>query len=195
MCGCFSFFSFFLFGTEEIGETKEKPEIRPQDGSKKQDSSDDQNSPRGVLEIPVLGGDSDHSTCSSCSSSSNDKSTVHQELVRETHRSHWKSLFGALKKKSVRRFSTIPSLAGHELSRISLRRKLARIRSAEDPISVEGMPVPKPSWRSFDYAELAAATDNFSSGEDNPFSLFHFIASIYIYCNLIDLRLYGRGYK
>lgn len=152
-----------LIPVEEIGETKEKPELRPQDGSKKPDSSDDQNSPRGVLEIPVLGGDSDHSTCSSCCSSSNDKSTVHQELVRETHRSHWKSLFGALKKKSVRRFSTIPSLAGHELSRISLRRKLARIRSAEDPISVEGMPVPKPSWRSFDYAELAAATDNFSS--------------------------------
>ena len=175
----FFIFLFFLYGIEDIGENQEKTEMRIEDGSKKQDNNDEQSSPRGVLEIPVLGGDSDHSSCSSCSSSSNDKSiVVHQELVRQTHRSQWKSLFGALKKKSVRRFSTIPSLAGHELSRISLRRKLARIRSAEDPISVEGIPVSKPSWRSFDYAELAAATDNFSSGEDSPFLPISFF-SIY----------------
>ncbi|KAK9285692.1 hypothetical protein L1049_024891 [Liquidambar formosana] len=152
-----------MVSAEETKEPQENPETEPQDGMKKHDTSDDQASPRGVLEILILGGDSDHSSSSSCSSSSTDKSVVQRALVRENHGLHWRSMFDSLRKKSVRRFPTIPMIASTEISRRNLRRKLARIRSAEDGIDCEGIPMPKPSWRSFDHEELAAATDNFSS--------------------------------
>lgn len=128
---------------------------------------DDYSSPRGVLDIPITGNDSDHSGSSSYSSSSispTQKSMAAQSL-RESHGgSQWKSVIEALKKRSVRKFSTIPLLtASYDKN---LRRKLARIRSAENGIDcgvINGIPIPKPSWRNFDYAELAAATGNFSS--------------------------------
>ncbi|KAL2344422.1 hypothetical protein Fmac_005707 [Flemingia macrophylla] len=83
----------------------------------------------------------------------------------------WRAMIEALRIKSVRRFSTIPLLAAsYEISRRSLRNKLARIRPANDEeeedefqncaILIDGIPT-KPSWRNFSYAHLAAATENF----------------------------------
>lgn len=140
---------------------------------KKVEFSDGEPSPRGVLENPaLLGTESDHSGSSSsstCSLSPNEKSIAHQAL--ENQGMQWKSMFGALKKKSVRRFSTIPLLAaGYEISRKNLRRKLARIGSSDRKIDdCEGFPDlvgSKPTWRNFDCAELAVATSNFSSGKN-----------------------------
>ncbi|KAF7829274.1 receptor-like cytosolic serine/threonine-protein kinase RBK1 [Senna tora] len=122
--------------------------------------SDEEPSPRGVLEMPVLGRESDHSASSSCRSSSPEKAA----LGRECHgQQQWKSMIESLRKKSVQKIATIPLLAAsYEMSRKSLRRRrVGRIRSAEDSIHLGAVPT-KPSWRSFDYAELQAATDNFS---------------------------------
>ncbi|KAG2696145.1 hypothetical protein I3760_07G044900 [Carya illinoinensis] len=158
---------------ESRGETGETPDIQtpePHISTKNQEvSDDDESSPRGVLEIPVLGAtDSDHtgsSSFSSCISPTQKPAPTPQP--RESHGgSQWKSVIEAFKRKSVRRFSIVPLLtASHEFSAKNLSRKLGRIRSAEaeDGIDNDGIPRPKPSWRSFDYAELAAATDNFSS--------------------------------
>jgi hypothetical protein len=168
--------------TEENPEIETEPEPEPEIEShvaikKLELSDDDESSPRGVLEIPVLGTpDSEHSGSSSFSSlcvSPPQKPTVTPQL-RESHGgSQWKSVIEALKKKSRRRFSTIPSLgASHEVSKKNLRWKLARIRSAEEGIDYGGVSMPKPSWRNFDYAELAAATDNFSPGKNKHLPLF-----------------------
>ncbi|XP_042493380.1 receptor-like cytosolic serine/threonine-protein kinase RBK1 [Macadamia integrifolia] len=143
---------------KETEETKENPERESQDGMGKTEFNEDNSSPRGVLEIPVLGVDSDNSS-SSCSSSSTDKLIAHQALVPESNGSQWRNLLDVIKRKSVRRFSSFPEVS----MRRNLSRKLARIRSAEDRIEYEGPSVPKPSWRNFAYEELAAATDNFSS--------------------------------
>ncbi|XP_061356673.1 receptor-like cytosolic serine/threonine-protein kinase RBK1 [Gastrolobium bilobum] len=75
----------------------------------------------------------------------------------------WKSMIDVFKFKSVRKLTSIPLLSTtHEVSKKGLTKKLARIRSAEDSIDI-GAIATKPSWRNFDYAELAAATRDFSS--------------------------------
>lgn len=161
---------------ESVSETKGNQEmememeIESQDDLKKVETCEEEEpSPRGVLEVP--GTDSDCS--SSCASSSrSERAAIGQQrtLIRDISNGlQWnkgKEMFDALKKKSARRFSTIPLLGNsYELSRRNLRRRLARIWSAddgeEDEADCEGYLAMKPSWRNFDYAELAAATGNF----------------------------------
>ncbi|KAL3583451.1 hypothetical protein D5086_014512 [Populus alba] len=126
-------------------------------------------SPRCVLEIPISGTDSDHSrssSSSSCSSGSTEKLVPERTgIVRESNGIQWKQILDSFKKKSVRRFSVIPLISTYEtIARKNLRRKLARIQHSADVfIDCEGIMAPKPSWRNFDYLELEAATDNFSS--------------------------------
>ncbi|KAJ6739918.1 hypothetical protein OIU79_000131 [Salix purpurea] len=128
-------------------------------------------SPRCVLEIPISGTDSDHSSSSSsssCSSGSTEKvASERTGIVRESSGIQWRQILDSFKKKSVRRFSVIPLISTYEtITKKNLRRKLARIQHSADVfIDCEGIMAPKPSWRNFDYLELEAATDNFSSGE------------------------------
>ncbi|KAK1275117.1 Receptor-like cytosolic serine/threonine-protein kinase RBK1 [Acorus gramineus] len=107
-------------------------------------SGSDQSSPRGVLEIPILDSDS---SISSRTSSEDDKPVV---VIPKSQTQQWWSL---LKKRSMRRMSTFPPAEKARLSRQRLQRELAA--RFEQPPS-------KPSWRNFDYDELASATDNFS---------------------------------
>ncbi|KAM6563978.1 hypothetical protein CsatB_023976 [Cannabis sativa] len=137
-----------LFGKKEEEEVEED------------EQEDEEASPRGVLEIPILGrADSDDH-----SSSSSDKTTspLSSSSSSSSTTSQWRSVFYTLKKKSMRRFSTMPLLvASYEMSKKG--RKLARIRSADDAVSDPfDIPIAKPSWRNFDQSELAAATANFS---------------------------------
>ncbi|KAK2988362.1 hypothetical protein RJ640_003917 [Escallonia rubra] len=150
--------------TKEIIETPET------EHAKIQEDSDDQSSPRGVLEIPVLGSDSDNSSnigsssrsSSSCGSSLSEKSGEQKGSFGESHGLHWKNLIENIKRRSLRRFSTIPLLGGYESSRKNAKRKLGRNRSSEESIDCGGLIVPKPSWRNFSYEELVAATDNYN---------------------------------
>ncbi|EOX91923.1 ROP binding protein kinases 1, putative [Theobroma cacao] len=148
---------------EETGrETQENPEKESKTGVMRSKSLNDQPSPRGVLEIPVLGSDSDTSSCSSNSSSYSPKKRVFQKGSRDSSGLQWKNIIESIKKKSVRRFSVIPLLTSYEISRKNLRRKLAKLQGSEEEVDIDCLPVPKPSWKNFCYSELAAATDNFS---------------------------------
>ncbi|XP_038721067.1 receptor-like cytosolic serine/threonine-protein kinase RBK1 [Tripterygium wilfordii] len=148
---------------EEEGEAQEIPQME-----KEMEVTLDDASPRGVLEIPVLGSDSDHSSRSSgsCSSFSTDK-LIPQTTVtaREGHGLQWRNMIDTLKKKSMRRFSVIPLLTNYEIIRKTSKRKLGRVQSHDEEtgIDFEGIPLTKPSWRNFSCAELVAATDNFSA--------------------------------
>lgn len=164
-------------GKEGNPETEAEAESEPLVAIEKLGlAEDDDSSPRGVLEIPIMGTpESDHSGSSSsfgstasllsppCLPSPPKKPAAVTPQVRESHGSQWKSVIESFKKRSMRRFSTIPYLTGHDVSKRNLKMKLSRIQSAEDGIDYGGVPMPKPSWRNFDYAELAAATGNFSS--------------------------------
>ncbi|KAJ8765675.1 hypothetical protein K2173_014797 [Erythroxylum novogranatense] len=130
-------------------------------------------SPRCVLEIPVSGTDSDHSSSSStCSSGSSEKvvhdnnnnnnnnnnSNNHHKALISIDNKEWKQVL----KKSVRRFSVIPLLTTYELKAGKNSKKKSRVQTSSDLlIDMNGMLMSKPSWRNFDPTELAAATDNY----------------------------------
>lgn len=128
--------------------------------------SSEQTSPRGVLEIPISNGESDGSnSISSSASSMSNRSISPDGSVLECHSLQWRNLIGGLllrKKRSMMRASTFPPAAAV----LGLQGSLARTRAIEDQMEGAGsqleVPRGRPSWRSFDYQELAAATDNFS---------------------------------
>ncbi|KAL2521743.1 Receptor-like cytosolic serine/threonine-protein kinase RBK1 [Forsythia ovata] len=158
-----------ILETESLeNEENEEEEQQNPENEKKEEEIEEQSSPRGVLEIPISGSDSDHSSRSSSlersSSFGSEKSLFQRGLSGELgYGLQWKNLFGQIKKRtSMRRFTTIPLLGGYELSKKSLRGKLGRNRSAEETIDCGDSLVPKPSWRNFSYQELKEATDNFS---------------------------------
>ncbi|CAK9169195.1 unnamed protein product [Ilex paraguariensis] len=151
--------------TQEIPERELLEDVNKQEDIKIQEDSDDESSPRGVLEIPISGSDSDNNSSSFSSSSGsslNEKSANNGAHSGENQGLHWRNLIDNIKKRSMRRFSSITLLARSELSRKTLRKRLERNHSAEDSIDCEDFLVPKPSWRNFSYEELVAATDNFS---------------------------------
>lgn len=82
-----------------------------------------------------------------------------------------KSKLDDMKKKSVRRLSSVAFINNIGQSRKSLRWKLGRSHASED--SIEWM-MPKPSWRNFTLQELEAATKKFSPGV-SPFFLISFM--------------------
>lgn len=150
-------------------EEKKNPEMESKGNNKKEFSSDDEASPRAILDAPVSGTESDNSGSSSFSSYSPEnsvESTVEGKLGwKESNMMQWKSMIDVFKFKSVRRLTAIPLLAAvnNDIAKKGLTKKLARIRSAEETIDIGAIPT-KPSWRNFDYDELAAATHDFSSG-------------------------------
>lgn len=121
-------------------------------------------SPRDVFGVPILGMDSD-------STGSSNYGGPGSPGLGQKHSQQWRAMIDVLRFKSVRRFSTIPLLAAsYEISRKSLRNKLARILPANEEdddlnlgIDIDDIST-KPSWRNFSYADLAAATDDFSPG-------------------------------
>lgn len=155
--------------------------METQNDAKKRDSILEDPSPRCVLEIPILGTDSDHSISSSsdgstCSTGTTEKLVPEKTTIRESNNgaSQWKQMVEAFKKKSMRRFSVIPLLTTYDIiAKKNMRKKLERIQNSSDLfVDCEGILVRKPSWRNFDYQELADATDNFSSGEKKMFKFF-----------------------
>ncbi|XP_022929501.1 receptor-like cytosolic serine/threonine-protein kinase RBK1 isoform X2 [Cucurbita moschata] len=130
----------------------------------------DENSPRGVFEIPIMGTDSDQSESggggdgeAGGSPTAAEKALIPAALLQEIGGIPWRTMIGSIKKKTIWRFSTFPLLAaGYELSRKNFKRKLARIRSADEGITSDDIPFCKPSWRNYGFSELATATNNFS---------------------------------
>jgi hypothetical protein len=119
----------------------------------------DQSSPRAVLDISVSG-----------SVDSDDSSSVEQ-TAESSRGLHWRNLVGGLilsRKKLMARAVTFPQRSKSS----GLKRYLGRIRSGRNQIDCSAIAPEifpeiekwRPSWRSFDYDELCAATDRFSSG-------------------------------
>ncbi|KAL2905865.1 Receptor-like cytosolic serine/threonine-protein kinase RBK1 [Bienertia sinuspersici] len=162
---------------EEIQKNQQNPETELQDTFNDLGIKTSEPSPRGVLEIPI----SDESSVSdspksnsSCNSSIEKSSSPQKSgggggggtaFNPFTYGVQFKGFINVMKRKTgVRRFSTstINLLSSYDLSAKSLRKKLARIRSAEDTIDCDLLSAAKPSWRNFKYSDLAAATDHFS---------------------------------
>ncbi|WVZ79063.1 hypothetical protein U9M48_026690 [Paspalum notatum var. saurae] len=144
---------------DESGSTDEMP------GALSKSSSDDNSecadrrgSPRAVLDISVSG-----------SVDSDDSASVEQS-AESNHNVQWRNLISGLilrRKKSMGRAVTFPQRSKSR----GLRGYLERMRSGKNQmdcstIAPEILPEIgkwRPSWRSFDYEELWAATDRFSS--------------------------------
>lgn len=185
---------------QEEEENQETEEFKRQDGEDQEQAemseeteqkNFEQSSPRGVLEIPVSGSDSDHSGSSitserddSFESSLDDKLLVEKACSKDGNVVQWKTMLDQIKRKSVRRLSIVPAafLVGQDLYRKSIRKKLGRNRSSEETLDGGDMVMPKPSWRNFSYQELAQATDNFSPGnliKNTTLMFFHRCSSYF----------------
>ncbi|XP_009795660.1 receptor-like cytosolic serine/threonine-protein kinase RBK1 [Nicotiana tabacum] len=160
---------------QENGEKEgnKKDEKKAEDNNINNNNNRDYNqyssslSPRGVLEIPTLNSsDSDNSSISSSDDrSSSFASSSSGELIQGVY---WKNLFDNIKRRSMRRLSSIPLLGGYEMILPkNIRRILSKNKSAEEESSDcdDDSVIPKPSWRKFSYRDLAEATDNFN--QDN----------------------------
>ncbi|KAI4382074.1 hypothetical protein MLD38_008081 [Melastoma candidum] len=119
-------------------------------------------SPRGVLEIRPLASSSDN-TCCSCSIPTPPDTLVchHARRRKDPHLSSgWKKYVGdVLGKKPASASSSRDSGSGVLLRVKDVNKVFARIQTADSDVDER---IGKCSWRSFDYAELAAATGNFS---------------------------------
>ncbi|KAF8018519.1 hypothetical protein BT93_H3411 [Corymbia citriodora subsp. variegata] len=156
-------------GSDGTGKEVEEEEVAGEERA---------SSPRGVLEIPSLGSDSDHSSSCSSSSSASSAAGVAEKPTAAAQRLHWRRVLDALKSRSTRKLLlTSPARAdacpfdpssqrGSKTTsamKTKKKKKLLRIRSAEDGIDrgALNLPVSKPTWRSFDLVELVTATDDF----------------------------------
>ncbi|CAN6449538.1 unnamed protein product [Victoria cruziana] len=145
-------------GFDETNTEKEEPaKDFNSDGG-----TNDHGSPRAVLEGSALVLYSDNSSSISSSRSSSTASV--EKPTSSSDGSQWRTLFQVWKAKSMRRLSTFPPVGYYAFRRKNPRRiEARRCPSVEDDAGALGVfSISKPSWRSFDYDELASATDNFS---------------------------------
>ncbi|GAB2279286.1 hypothetical protein Dimus_013931 [Dionaea muscipula] len=167
---------------EEIAKIHPCEDEEYEDGFRKTDptdgSDDESSSPRGVLETPVSEASSvmDEQSITSTTTTTTTTSFSLTSMEKSVagggggggafgYGIPWKGFADVMKKKSLKKFSssTIALLTSYELgSKKNVSRKLARIGSAEDGIDCGLLPMSKPTWRTFEYAELVSATDNFS---------------------------------
>ncbi|KAF8085806.1 hypothetical protein N665_0646s0009 [Sinapis alba] len=155
---------------KESKEHQEEIELHRNDLGLEDSSSSSSSSPRDVLGITAMTSDTDNnsSSYSSCSSfSSEDKSssssaspfsnTPNINVSSCSHGLQWNKMIESIKKKSIRRFTVIPSFASYQLTLKNLRRKQPKFSPSENSFFMA-----KPSWRNFTYEELAAATEDFN---------------------------------
>lgn len=153
-----------FFHQSETRENIKSPEANPDDNIS---NSSDQNSPRGVLQIPISSADSDGDGSGSSSSdiSPGNPSIAPDGTVLESHSLQWRTLIGGFilrKKRCMMRLSTFPPAMAAGLGLQGTQSEKDRMESGEITAEIGRG---RPSWRSFDYQELAAATDNFSPGK------------------------------
>jgi len=166
---------------------------------KKEVASDDDvlTSPRDVFGVPVSGTDSDSTGSSNYEVLASPGLVANRGQVRDAQTQQWKTMIDVLRFKSVRRFSTIPLLgASYEISRRSLRNKLARIRPASDDddldscIDIDGIAT-KPSWKNFNYADLVAATDDFNPSMNQRQIMHSFFFLTFQFMHLLSSQFKG----
>ncbi|KAK3131022.1 hypothetical protein QOZ80_6BG0501050 [Eleusine coracana subsp. coracana] len=143
---------------DNSGCADEMPEMSSTSSSDSNSECADRSSPRAVLDISVSG-----------SMDSDDSSSIEQSK-ESNHSVQWRNLIKGLilrRKKSMDRAVTFPQRSKSR----GLKGYLERMRSGKNQmecsvIAPEILPEIgkwRPSWRNFDYDELCAATDRFSS--------------------------------
>ncbi|KAB2002284.1 hypothetical protein ES319_D11G056300v1 [Gossypium barbadense] len=146
-------------GTEgenpEIDSNHQLPRDKGNETEEKSPEIESNQPPRGVLENPELGSDSDNSatpTRTTSKGGGNDSSDPQKPVLQKWADSfQWKSVIGSIKRKSARSISVIPLLT-----------KLSKRHGSYGDEELDCMPLLKASWKNFSYLELANATDNFS---------------------------------
>lgn len=143
---------------EDSGCADEMPGTLSKSSSNDSSECADRSSPRAVLDISVSG------------SMDSDDSVSVEQSAESNHNVQWRNLISSLilrRKKSMGRAVAFPQRSKSR----GLRGYLERMRSGKNQmdcsaIAPEILPEIgkwRPSWRSFDYNELCAATDSFSS--------------------------------
>lgn len=161
---------------EEINPEKEsKSEVVGRSESLKQNEE-----PSAIREpeIPVFRGWNSYSSGGACTSNypyySQKPPQVFQRWNRDSYALQWKNVIENIKKKSARSFSIIPLLTNnYEMSKKNLWRKLTKFYCSEaGVVDIDGIPLPKPSWKNFSYSDLCAATDHFSPGKKQHYQIY-----------------------
>ncbi|PPD66606.1 hypothetical protein GOBAR_DD36516 [Gossypium barbadense] len=155
---------------EEINPEKEsKSEVVERSESLKQNEESSSIREPDIPAVRGLDSDSSGGACTSnCPYYSQKPPQVFQRWNRDSYALQWKHVIDNIKKKSARSFSIIPLLTNnYEMSKNNLWRKLTKFYGSEaGVVDIDGIPVPKPSWKTFSYSDLCAATDHFSPGSD-----------------------------
>ncbi|KAK8264094.1 hypothetical protein V6Z12_D12G085300 [Gossypium hirsutum] len=151
---------------EEINPEKEsKSEVVERSESLKQNEESSSIREPDIPAVRGLDSDSSGGACTSnCPYYSQKPPQVFQRWNRDSYALQWKHVIYNIKKKSARSFSIIPLLTNnYEMSKKNLWRKLTKFYGSEaGVVDIDGIPVPKPSWKTFSYSDLCAATDHFS---------------------------------
>lgn len=160
----------------EIVNEEEKEDVEVCNEAKEIEKMEENESPRGVLEIVITGSDSDHSSIisSSGSSRSSFNSSLDDKLpdnkeVSSISSSSEEETFSNQKKKESDNLNKKKSVL-KRLSSISLLRwKFGKSTNHVSEESIDHVDdfimLPKPSWRNFTFQELEAATNNFNPGK------------------------------
>ncbi|KAB2052077.1 hypothetical protein ES319_A12G094900v1 [Gossypium barbadense] len=146
-------------------EKESKSEVVERSESLKQNEESSSIREPDIPAVRGLDSDSSGGACTSnCPYYPQKPPQVFQRWNRDSYALQWKHVIDNIKKKSARSFSIIPLLTNnYELSKKNLWRKLTKFYSSEaGVVDIDGIPVPKPSWKTFSYSDLCAATDHFS---------------------------------
>ncbi|KAA3461670.1 receptor-like cytosolic serine/threonine-protein kinase RBK1 [Gossypium australe] len=151
---------------EEINPEKEsKSDVVERSESLKQNEESSSIREPDIPAFRGLDSDSSGGACTSnCPYYPQKPPQVFQRWNRDSYALQWKHVIDNIKKKSARSFSIIPLLTNnYEMSKKNLWRKLTKFYGSEaGVVDIDGIPVPKPSWKTFSYSDLCAATDHFS---------------------------------
>ncbi|KAK5775657.1 receptor-like cytosolic serine/threonine-protein kinase RBK1 [Gossypium arboreum] len=146
-------------------EKESKSEVVERSESLKQNEESSSIREPDIPAVRGLDSDSSGGACTSnCPYYPQKPPQVFQRWNRDSYALQWKHVIDNIKKKSARSFSIIPLLTNnYEMSKKNLWRKLTKFYSSEaGVVDIDGIPVPKPSWKTFSYSDLCAATDHFS---------------------------------
>lgn len=169
-------------------ETEEHVEVSNE--GKEVEKMEENESPRGVLDIVITGSDSDHSSIissggsnrSSFNSSLDEKLPENKQVSSFSSSSEEETISNNKKKESDninKKKSVLKRLSSISLLRWKFGKSTSHVsEESVDQVNDFNM-LPKPSWRNFTFQELEAATNNFNPGKtyQRLFTFFTFLHS------------------
>lgn len=161
----------------EIVKQEEKEDVEVSNEAKEVEKMEENESPRGVLDIVITGSDSDHSSIissggssrSSFNSSLDEKLAGNKQFSSISSSSQEENISNQKKKESDninKKKSVLKRLSSVSLLRWKFGKSSSHVSDQESVDHVDDFIMsPKPSWRNFTFQELEAATNNFNPAE------------------------------